>query len=77
MKKLLIFCAQMGVLKPLPIARTICVSYHFVMIHMGVDHRTWTRRVQFTHVYNQATHVCTCDTHDTRVVLSLWVTCTA
>ena len=48
---------------------------YFVIIHMGVDHHTWARRVQFTYEYNQATRVCTCahacpesvhpcDTHD-------------
>ena len=74
MKKITNFCAQTGVLKPLHIARR---SYHFVIIHMGMDHHTWTWRVQFTHVYNQAIRLCTCDIHDTRVALSLWVTCTA
>ena len=54
---------------------------------MGVDHRTWTRCVQFTYEYNQATcvyiltqacpkgaHVC--DMHDTCVAVKLWVNCT-
>ena len=53
----------MWILKFLHIARPICISYLFVIIHMGVDNHTWTRRVQFTHVYNQATHVCTWNTH--------------
>ena len=34
-------------------ARRICISDHFLIIHTGVDHCTWTRCVQFTHVYNR------------------------
>ena len=60
----------------------ICISYYFVIIHIGMDHRTWTRHVQFTHEYNQVTFVCThvhtcpesahtCDTHDMCVTLNL------
>ena len=47
---------------------------------MGVDHHTWTRHVQFTHEYNQATRVCMralkVHTCVTRGALKLWVTCT-
>ena len=53
-----------------------------------MDHRTLIRYVQFTHVYNQATCMCTsvnvctqkhaheCDMHDTHVALNMWMTCT-
>ena len=35
----------------------ICTSYHFVIIHIGVDHSMGTRSIQFIHVYNQVTHI--------------------
>ena len=49
----------MAILKYLYIARLIFINYNFVIIHTDVDHHKWTRHLPFTHVHNQATHMCT------------------
>ena len=62
MKKSVIFCAWMGVLKFLRIARPIYISYHFVIIHMGVNHRMWATvrgpGMYNSHIYTIRPHVC-------------------